>query len=115
MQQASPDAVAYGARTTRKEISLLARSLYPRRRGFLLAALVCALYLDSGLPVAAAAAPPGIPVDPSLPDYVPHQHVAGSVVGHTGMDTVEQMMGAWNAAFRKFQPGADFPVVQKDG
>jgi phosphate transport system substrate-binding protein len=56
-----------------------------------------------------------VPVDPSLPDYVPQQKVAGSAVGHTGMDTVEQMMAAWNAAFRKFHPNAHFSVVQKDG
>jgi phosphate transport system substrate-binding protein len=94
---------------------LLARSLHPRRRGFLLATLVCALYLDSGLPIAAASMSPGPSVDRSLPDYVPHQRVAGNVVGYTGMDTVEQMMAAWNAAFRKLQPGAHFSVVQKDG
>ena len=56
-----------------------------------------------------------MPVDPALPDYVPHRRIAGSMVGFTGMDTVEQMMGAWNAAFRKFQPDAHFSVVQKDG
>ena len=56
-----------------------------------------------------------VPVDPSLPDYVPHQKVAGTVVGYSGMDTVEQMMAAWNAAFRKFHPDAHFSVVQKDG
>jgi phosphate transport system substrate-binding protein len=78
------------------------------------AAVVCALYTAWGSP-AAAAEPQAAPVDPALPDYVSRQHVAGSVVGYTGMDTVEQMMGAWNAAFRKFHPGAHFSVVQKDG
>lgn len=86
-----------------------------RRRGLVLAAVVCALYTGSGSPIATAAEQQAVPVDPALPDYVPHQHVAGSVVGYTGMDTVEQMMAAWNAAFRKFHPGAHFSVVQKDG
>lgn len=56
-----------------------------------------------------------VAVDPSLPDYVPHRQVSGSVVGYTGMDTVERMMAAWNAAFRKLEPHAHFSVVQKDG
>lgn len=56
-----------------------------------------------------------VPVSPSLPDYVPHRHVQGSVVGYTGMDTVEHMFAAWNAAFRKFHPQAHLTVVQKDG
>jgi len=56
-----------------------------------------------------------VPVDSSLPDYVPHQQVSGSVVGYSGMDTVEHMMAAWNTAFRKFHPNAHFSVVQKDG
>ena len=77
--------------------------------------MVCALYTGWGSSIAAAAEPQAMPVDPSLPDYVPHQHLAGSVVGYTGMDTVEQMMAAWNAAFRKFHPGAHFSVMQKDG
>jgi phosphate transport system substrate-binding protein len=66
-------------------------------------------------PAWAAAASAAVGVDPSLPDYLPHRHVAGSVVGYTGMDTVERMMAAWNAAFRKFHPNAHFSVVQKDG
>lgn len=65
--------------------------------------------------MAAAADSQTVPVDPALPDYVPHERVAGSMVGYTGMDTVEQMMSAWNAAFRKLHPGAHFSVVQKDG
>jgi phosphate transport system substrate-binding protein len=84
----------------------------------LFAAFLGALYLSAGagLPVAVAAvAPQEITADPSLPDYMPHQDVAGSVVGYTGMDTVEQMMAAWNAAFRRFHPNAHFSVVQKDG
>jgi phosphate transport system substrate-binding protein len=85
------------------------------RAGLVLAAVVCALSTGLGSARDAAAEPQVVPVDPSLPDYVPHQHVAGSVVGYTGMDTVEQMMGAWNEAFRKFHPGAHFSVVQKDG
>lgn len=84
-------------------------------RGLVFAAVVCALYTVWGSPTAAAAEPSVMPVDLSLPDYVPHQHVAGSLAGHTGMDTVEQMMAAWNAAFRKFHPDAHFSVVQKDG
>jgi len=53
--------------------------------------------------------------DPALPDYAPRRQVAGSVVGYTGMDTVEDMMAAWNAAFRKYQPQAHFSVVQREG
>ena len=86
-----------------------------RRRGLVFAAVTCALYATWGSSIARATEPQTVPVDPALPDYVPHQHVTGSVVGYTGMDTVEQMMAAWNAAFRKFHPGAHFSVVQKDG
>lgn len=86
-----------------------------RWRGLLSAALVCVLHLGLEAPVAAAETLQAAPVDPSLPDYVPREHVAGRVVGYTGMDTVEQMMAAWNAAFRNFQPDAHFSVVQKDG
>jgi phosphate transport system substrate-binding protein len=75
-------------------------------------ALCLATALQLALPVRAAAA---VSVDPSLPDYVPHQQVSGTVVGYSGMDTVEQMMAAWNEAFRKFQPHARFTVIQKDG
>jgi phosphate transport system substrate-binding protein len=64
------------------------------------------------MPLAAARQ---VPVDPALPDYVPHQRVSGTVVGYSGMDTVEHMMAAWNTAFRKFHPDAHFSVVQKDG
>lgn len=64
---------------------------------------------------AAASAAHQVQVDPSLPDYVPHAQVSGGVVGYTGMDTVERMFAAWNAAFRKFQPHAHFSVVQRDG
>ena len=78
------------------------------------AAWASTLAVTLGLPMSAMAAPQ-VPVDPSLPDYVPQQKVAGSVVGYSGMDTVEQMMAAWNAAFRRFQPNARFSVVQKDG
>lgn len=92
---------------------MLKRSLL--RRGLWSATLSCALYLGCGLPIAGAATSQEVQVDPSLPDYVPHQHVAGSMVGYSGMDTVEQMMAAWNAAFRKFHPDARFSVVQKDG
>lgn len=72
------------------------------------------LTLGSGLSMPVAMAQQ-VQVDPSLPDYVPHQPVAGSIVGYSGMDTVEHMMDAWNAAFRKFHPHAHFSVVQKDG
>ena len=91
-----------------------ARSARAVRRPLSWAAFASVLTLSLGLstPVAAAAQ---VLADPSLPDYVPHQDVAGSVVGYTGMDTVEQMMAAWNAAFRKFHPNAHFSVVQKDG
>ena len=85
-----------------------------RRGGLVFAAVACALY-GWGFPIAAAAEPQTVAVDPALPDYVPRQHVAGNVVGYTGMDTVERMMAAWNAAFRKYHPGANFSVVQKDG
>ena len=120
--------------TIRKGIPLYARSLrarfaaplsqtlaprrsasHLRRRVLVFAAVVCALYTGCGSLMAAPAESQGVAVDPALPDYVPHQHVTGSMVGYTGMDTVEQMMGAWNAAFRKFQPDAHFSVVQKDG
>lgn len=70
--------------------------------------------MSAGLPLSVAAAQQA-PIDPSLPDYVPHQSVSGSVVGYSGMDTVEHMMAAWNDAFRKFHPHAHFSVVQKDG
>lgn len=40
--------------------------------------------------------------------------MAGSLAGVSGMDTVEAMMGAWNAAFKKFYPGADVTISQKD-
>jgi phosphate transport system substrate-binding protein len=81
---------------------------------------LCAAALILSLAVAVQAAEPAraasaVPVDPSLPDYVPHQQVSGSIVGYSGMDTVEHMMAAWNAAFRKLQPHATFSVVQKDG
>ncbi|HEV2443369.1 MAG TPA: substrate-binding domain-containing protein [Steroidobacteraceae bacterium] len=72
------------------------------------------LTLSPGLSIRLAAAQQ-VPVDPSLPDYVPHQPVSGSMVGYSGMDTVEHMMAAWNAAFRKLQPHAHFSVLQKDG
>jgi phosphate transport system substrate-binding protein len=84
----------------------------PEARSLLVIAPLLALALQR--PNLARAAPV-VPVDPSLPDYVPHAQVAGSVVGYTGMDTVEQMMAAWNAAFRKYQPNAHFSVVQQDG
>ena len=87
----------------------------PHGRGLVFAAIVCALHAGCGSPVAGAAQPRGAAVDPALPDYVPHGQVAGSMVGYTGMDTVERMMGAWNAAFRKFHPDAHLSVVQKDG
>lgn len=78
------------------------------------AALV--LSLAAGFQLAAPARGAAlVPVDPSLPDYVPHRQVSGSVVGYSGMDTVEHMMAAWNAAFRKVQPHAHFSVVQKGG
>ena len=76
--------------------------------------MAAVLSLSPGLSIRVAAAQQ-VPVDPSLPDYVPHQPVSGSIVGYSGMDTVEHMMAAWNAAFRKFHPDARFSVVQKDG
>ena len=111
---------------SRKGISLSARPLRAVRRSpswaalatilarSLATSLAAVLALSSGLSMSAAAAQQ-VPVDPSLPDYVPHQSVSGSVVGYSGMDTVEHMMAAWNAAFRKFHPNAHFSVVQKDG
>jgi phosphate transport system substrate-binding protein len=87
-------------------------------RGLLRAFGLAALWLGSWVPIvmamASQAASPAS-VDRSLPDYFPREHVAGRVVGYTGMDTVERMMAAWNSGFRKFQPSADFSVVQKDG
>jgi phosphate transport system substrate-binding protein len=85
-----------------------------RRRALSAASWALCLAAAARLP-APAAAGPLVPVDPSLPDYVPHRQVSGSVVGYSGMDTVEHMMAAWNAAFRKYQPHARFSVVQKDG
>jgi phosphate transport system substrate-binding protein len=85
-----------------------------RRRALSAASWALCLAAAARLPAPAAAAPL-VPVDPSLPDYVPHRQVSGSVVGYSGMDTVEHMMAAWNAAFRKYQPHARFSVVQKDG
>ena len=90
------------------------RFLRAARRTFSRAAGVAALAVSLVLPMAASAAPQ-VPVDPSLPDYVPQHEVAGRVVGYSGMDTVERMMAAWSAAFREFQPNAHFSVVQKDG
>ncbi len=90
------------------------RSLRAVRHRLSWAAWACAATLSLGLATSVTAAEK-VAVDPSLPDYVPHQQVAGSVVGYTGMDTVEQMMAAWNDAFRKLQPNARFSVVQKDG
>ncbi len=84
--------------------------LLPRRR-----ALAAGLALAGGLLLAAvAAADPGR-VDASLPDYVPHAKVAGAAAGLTGMDTVEHMMRAWNAAFRKYEPEAHITIAMKDG
>ncbi|HEV2269863.1 MAG TPA: substrate-binding domain-containing protein [Steroidobacteraceae bacterium] len=85
-----------------------------RRRALCAASLILTLVAVVQLaePVRAAAM---VAVDPSLPDYVPHQPVSGSIVGYSGMDTVEHMMAAWNAAFRKLQPHARFSAVQKDG
>ncbi|HVC02229.1 MAG TPA: substrate-binding domain-containing protein [Steroidobacteraceae bacterium] len=54
-------------------------------------------------------------VDPSLADYVPHARASGDLAGITGMDTVEHMMSAWSAAFRKFQPGARVTIAMQDG
>ena len=85
-----------------------------RRRALCAASLILSLAAALQLAEPVRAASPGA-VDPSLPDYVPHQPVSGSIVGYSGMDTVEHMMAAWNAAFRKLQPHARFSVVQKDG
>lgn len=70
------------------------------------------LLLLFALPLAAAAqtAAP----DPSIPAYQPEGPVSGALEGVTGMDTVEAMMGAWNDAFRRFNPGATITVAQKD-
>src|SRR5512146_1404289 len=92
-------AIAHDARRLlERRLSLLARSLRAGHAARLspFPALLCALYLGWGLPAAAATASQGAPADPALPDYVPHQRTAGSVLGYTGMDTVEQMMAAWN-------------------
>jgi phosphate transport system substrate-binding protein len=77
--------------------------------------IIASLVVLTLQPPARAFAAAVVAADPSLPDYVPRAHVVGSVVGYTGMDTVEHMMAAWNAAFRKYQPRAHFSVVQKDG
>lgn len=90
------------------------RPLRARTRALTLAGMALNLAL-SLLASAHGATTPVILADPALPDYVPHSHVAGAVVGYTGMDTVEHMMAAWNQAFRKYQPQAHFSVVQKDG
>jgi phosphate transport system substrate-binding protein len=70
------------------------------------------------LAVAAAAClfaqPTPVAVDHALPHYQPEVSVSGSLAGISGMDTVEAMMGAWNAAFKKFHPGADITIAQKD-
>jgi phosphate transport system substrate-binding protein len=52
--------------------------------------------------------------DPALPPYQPAAQVSGSAVGTTGMDSVEAMFGAWNEAFKKYHPGADFTIRQID-
>lgn len=78
------------------------------------AAIALTLSVLMQLP-AHGATPRLIAVDASLPDYVPRARVSGTVVGYSGMDTVERMMAAWNAGFRKYQPDAHFSVVQKDG
>jgi len=85
----------------------------PRLHTAILAGVVLAFTATSQVAIAGAAK--RIEVDSSLPDYVPHVHVAGSIVGYTGMDTVERMFAAWNIAFRKYQPKASFTVVQKNG
>lgn len=93
---------------------MFVRPLRERTRALAVAGMALNLALSLQLAAHAATAPV-LPVDPSLPDYVPHSHVAGAVIGYTGMDTVEHMMAAWNRAFRKYQPQAQFSVSQKDG
>ncbi len=93
---------------------MLAQLLRAARHSLSRAALPTLLILCPLLLLSVAAAQQ-VAVDPSLPDYVPHQPVSGSMVGYSGMDTVEHMMAAWNTAFRKFHPNAHFSVVQKDG
>ncbi|MDE1923126.1 MAG: substrate-binding domain-containing protein [Gammaproteobacteria bacterium] len=78
-------------------------------------ALLAGILVAGGVLLAAVAAADTGRVDASLPDYVPHAHVAGSVGGLTGMDTVEHMMRAWNDAFRKYEPDARVTIAMKDG
>jgi len=55
-----------------------------------------------------------VPADPALPAYRPAAQVSGTVSAVTGMDSVEAMFGAWNEAFRKYHPGAEFTLAAKD-
>ncbi len=60
------------------------------------------------------AAPLSVAPDPALPHYVPERPVAGTLDGVTGMDSVERMMAAWGAAFKKQHPQADITITQKN-
>lgn len=55
-----------------------------------------------------------VPPDPALPTYRPEAQVSGTVTAATGMDSVEAMFGAWNEAFKKYHPGAEFALAAKD-
>lgn len=58
--------------------------------------------------------PVAMPADPRLPPYRPGPPVSGTLVATTGMDSVEAMFSAWVEAFRKYNPGADISILQKD-
>lgn len=67
----------------------------------------------AGTAHAQEAIPAEPPLDPGLAPYRAGPAVAGHIVGTTGMDSVEQMFGAWVAAFRAYHPAADISIVQK--
>ncbi len=62
----------------------------------------------------AVAATATVAVDPALPAYHPGAQVSGSLTGVTGMDSVELIVAAWDATFRKAHPGAHISVTQQD-
>jgi phosphate transport system substrate-binding protein len=106
-------AAAFGALDSReREHTVSSGSWRARPRALVATPLILGLAALARL--AGVSAAPLVPVDPSLPDYVPHQRVSGSVTGYSGMDTVEKMMAAWNEAFRKYQPRAHFSIVQRN-
>jgi phosphate transport system substrate-binding protein len=61
-----------------------------------------------------AASALAVPADPSLPHYVPETKVSGHLNGVSGMDSVEAMMAAWAADFKKIHPEANITMEPKE-